>query len=110
VVDALANDLHAAFPQMKGFSVRNLKYMRAFALAYPNESFVQQVAAQIPWGQHCLLLDKVKDDYALADIRKPVGIATYQFTTSLPEALKDQLPAVDQLEAGLKNIADEEDH
>jgi hypothetical protein len=71
---------------------------------------VQQVAAQIPWGQHCLLLDKVKDDYALADIRKPVGIATYQFTTSLPEALKDQLPAVDQLEAGLKNIADEEDH
>ena len=63
MVGTLANDLHAAFPQMKGFSVRNLKYMRAFALAYPNESFVQQVAAQIPWGQHCLLLDKVKDDH-----------------------------------------------
>jgi hypothetical protein len=33
---------------MKGFSPRNLKYMRAFAQAYPEEPFVQQVAAQIP--------------------------------------------------------------
>jgi hypothetical protein len=34
---------------MKGFSPRNLKYMRAFAKAYSEESFVQQVAAQIPF-------------------------------------------------------------
>ncbi|NEP58325.1 MAG: DUF1016 domain-containing protein, partial [Symploca sp. SIO2G7] len=43
------------------FSSRNLKYMRAFAQAYPNEILVQQLAAQIPWFHNCVLLDKVKD-------------------------------------------------
>ncbi len=61
VIDRLAADLHAAFPDQKGFSARNLKYMRAFGEAYPEEEFVQQVAAQIPWFHHCVLLDKVKD-------------------------------------------------
>ncbi len=46
---------------MKGFSPRNLNYMRAFAEAYPDEQFVQQAAAQIPWFHNCTLLDKVKD-------------------------------------------------
>jgi predicted nuclease of restriction endonuclease-like (RecB) superfamily len=49
VIDRLAADLKRAFPEMKGFSPRNLKYMRAFAAAWPEEAFVQQVAAQIPW-------------------------------------------------------------
>jgi predicted nuclease of restriction endonuclease-like (RecB) superfamily len=61
VIDRLATDLRNAFPGMKGFSSRNLKYMRAFAEAYPDVSFVQQAAAQIPWFHHCTLLDKVKD-------------------------------------------------
>ena len=47
------------FPAMKGFSVRNLKYMRRFAEAWRDSQFVQQVAAQIPWFHHCVLLDKV---------------------------------------------------
>jgi predicted nuclease of restriction endonuclease-like (RecB) superfamily len=59
VIDRLSADLYAAFPQMKGFSSRNLKYMRAFAKAYPEEPFVQQPAAQIPWFYHCVLLDKI---------------------------------------------------
>jgi predicted nuclease of restriction endonuclease-like (RecB) superfamily len=46
VIDRLARDLRHEFPEMKGFSPRNLKYMRAFAEAYPDESIVQQVAAQ----------------------------------------------------------------
>ena len=49
VVDRLAADLKKAFPEMKGFSPRNLKYMRAFAEAWPNEAFVQEVLAQITW-------------------------------------------------------------
>ena len=61
VIDRLAVDLRHAFPQMHGFSSRNLKYMRAFSEAYPEEQFVQQLAAQIPWFHNCLLLDKVKD-------------------------------------------------
>jgi hypothetical protein len=44
VVNRLAKDVRAAFPDMKGFSPRNLKYMRAFADA----SFVQGVVAQLP--------------------------------------------------------------
>ncbi len=46
---------------MKGFSPRNLKYMRAFAAAWPERAFVQQLAAQIPWFHNCMLLDKVSD-------------------------------------------------
>ncbi len=61
VIDRLAVDLRRAFPEMKGFSPRNLKYMRAFAEANSDEQFVQQVAAQIPWFHNCKLLDKVRD-------------------------------------------------
>ena len=50
VIERLAQDLRAAFPDMKGFSPRNLKYMRAFAEAWPDAEFVQQAAAQLPWG------------------------------------------------------------
>jgi predicted nuclease of restriction endonuclease-like (RecB) superfamily len=61
VVDRLAADLKIAFPEMKGFSPRNLKYMRAFAEAWPDEPIVQQVVAQIPWGHNVRILDYVKD-------------------------------------------------
>lgn len=60
VIDRLAHDLRAAFPDMKGFSPRNLKYMRAFSEAWPEEEFVQQAAAQLPWFHLCTLLDKLK--------------------------------------------------
>jgi predicted nuclease of restriction endonuclease-like (RecB) superfamily len=45
---------------MKGFSSRNLKYMRAFTEAYPDEPIVQQAVAQIPWGHNVRILDYVK--------------------------------------------------
>lgn len=59
VIDRLSEDLRTAFPDMRGLSPRNLKYMRAFASAWPNREFVQQAAAQIPWFHNCVLLDKV---------------------------------------------------
>jgi predicted nuclease of restriction endonuclease-like (RecB) superfamily len=61
VIDRLAADLRRDFPEMTGLSPRNLKYMRAFAEAYPDPEIVQQVAAQLPWGHHMKLLDAVKD-------------------------------------------------
>lgn len=61
VIDRLATDLRSSFPEMKGFSPRNLKYMRAFAEAYSDEQFVQQVVARIPWGHNVRILDAVKD-------------------------------------------------
>jgi predicted nuclease of restriction endonuclease-like (RecB) superfamily len=61
VVDRLAHDLKTAFPDMSGFSPRNLKYMRKFAETYPDKTIVQQVAAQIPWWHNVILLDKVNN-------------------------------------------------
>ncbi|HHH29209.1 MAG TPA: DUF1016 family protein, partial [Polyangiaceae bacterium] len=60
VVERLSTDLRRAFPDMKGFSARNLKYMRAFAEAWPDESFVQQAAARIPWFHNVVILQKIK--------------------------------------------------
>lgn len=61
IIDRLASDLKKAFPDTQGFSARNLKYMRAFAEAFPERAIVQQAAAQIPWFHNCILLDKVKE-------------------------------------------------
>lgn len=59
VIDRLAYDLKQAFPEMSGFSPRNLKYMRKFAQLWPDLKIVQQLVAQIPWGSNVLLLDKL---------------------------------------------------
>ena len=61
VIDRLAADLQREFPTLSGYAARNLKYMRAFAAAWPDRSIVQQLAAQIPWMHNCVLLDRVKD-------------------------------------------------
>ena len=61
VIDRLSHDLRDAFPDMRGLSPRNLKYMRSFAAAWPDRRIVQQVAAQLPWFHNAVLLDKVKD-------------------------------------------------
>ena len=61
VIDNLARDLKRSFPDMQGFSLRNLKYMKSFAEAWPEEQIVQQAAALLPWFHNCVLLDKVKD-------------------------------------------------
>lgn len=60
VIERLAQDLRNAFPDMKGFSPRNLKYMRAFAEAWADAEFVQGVLAQLPWYHQLALLDKLK--------------------------------------------------
>lgn len=62
VIDRLARDLRNAFPDMKGYSPRNLKYMRAFAEAWPDTEFVRQAAAQLPWYHQLALLDKLKTE------------------------------------------------
>jgi len=62
VIDQLSKDLISAFPEMKGFSSRNLKYMRLFAESYPKTEFVQEVLAQLSWYHNLTLLDKIKDE------------------------------------------------
>lgn len=60
VIARLAADLRRAFPEMTGISGRNLRYMRTFAAAWPDEQFVQQAVAQLPWGHITYLLDGIK--------------------------------------------------
>ncbi len=57
VIERLSEDLRREFPDMKGLSARNLRYMRAFAEAWPDEAIMQQVVAQLPWGHNVRLLD-----------------------------------------------------
>ena len=47
MLDRLSKDLQSDFADVKGFPPRNLKYMRAFVVAYPDPAFLQQVVAQI---------------------------------------------------------------
>jgi len=58
VIDKLSNDLRHEFQDIKGFSARNLKYMRAFAEAWADKTIVQRVVAQLPWGHNIRILDK----------------------------------------------------
>ncbi|WP_265034959.1 MULTISPECIES: YhcG family protein [unclassified Wolbachia] len=64
VIEQLSRDLKAGFPEMKGFSTRNLKYMRQFAVEYQDIEFVQQLVAQLPWGHNVFLMDLVQDKEA----------------------------------------------
>jgi len=61
VIDRLSHDLKTAFPDMTGFSPRNLKYMRTFAQAWPDRAIVQRTVAQLPWRSNLTLLDKLSD-------------------------------------------------
>lgn len=78
IIERLGKDLKTEFPDFQGLSIRNIKYMRAFAEAYPSYPAVQEQKtdlngdiskplivqaplAQLTWYHHITLLDKVKD-------------------------------------------------
>ena len=111
VIDRLSFDLKEAFPDMKGFSSRNLKYMRKFAESWRDRQLVQRSVALIPWRSNLALLDKLKDPeqrlwYAQKTIEngwsrdvlsfqietqlhKRLGKATNNFELALPPADSD---------------------
>ena len=59
VVDRLAADLRERFPDAKGFSPRNLRYMRTFAETWPEGAILQAPLAQLPWYHHIALLERL---------------------------------------------------
>lgn len=74
VIPLLSVEFANAFPDMKGWSLRNLRYMKSFALAWPelggmlsgapdieSVAILQQPAAKLPWFHICVLLDKLKN-------------------------------------------------
>jgi len=62
VIDHLAVDLREEFPDMKGLSSRNLKYMKYFAQECPDFLIGQQSAAQLPWFHIVTLITKLSDN------------------------------------------------
>jgi predicted nuclease of restriction endonuclease-like (RecB) superfamily len=74
VINRLANDLRASFPDMKGLSARNLQYMTAMVRAWGASENVPQAVAHLPWGHIRTILDKAatteeRDWYAAAAIQ-----------------------------------------
>lgn len=62
VIDRISHDLRHTFPEMKGFSPRNIKYMKKFACIWQDESIVQQVVALLPWGSNIILMEKLSTE------------------------------------------------
>ena len=60
-IDNLARDIKLDFPDMTGFSSRNLKYMAKFSALYTDSEIVQAVLAQLSWYHNMALMDKVKN-------------------------------------------------
>ncbi len=60
LIETLSHDLLSAFPETRGFSVRNIERMRQFAQFYPVLDFAAQAAPQLPWGHIILLIQKIK--------------------------------------------------
>lgn len=112
VIDRLSTDLRRQFIDARGYSPRNLKYMRAFAAAWPDIEIVQGRLAQLPWYHQIALIEKLSDAdsrlwYAAAAIedgwsrdilvhhidgrlRERSGKAITNFTATLAPADSDQ--------------------
>ena len=57
----VSHSIKIAYPNIKGFSDRNLKYMKRFYNEYKDNEKVQQLVAHLPWGDNVLLFEKIKD-------------------------------------------------
>lgn len=115
IVEQLAIDLRQAFPETtQGFSARNLWYMRNIYIEFNKLTILQQVAAEIPWAQLMVIIDKVKGTEAKqyymemtkqqgwtrstlvmqinseAYERHLLSIKQHNFTDTLPQHLADQ--------------------
>lgn len=60
-IESLSTEMKIEFPNIKGFSVRNIKNMKKFYSELSSNEKVQMASAQIPWSHNMLILDKIKD-------------------------------------------------
>ena len=91
-IDTLAKDLKIEFPNIKGMSARNLRYMQKFATEFDNDEFLQEVLAKLSWNHSQTLLDRIKDKnirkwYAKETLKNgwSVSILIHQIETKLYE-------------------------
>ena len=110
-IDDISHELRIEFPNIDGFSVRNLKYMKKFYLEYRDDKLVQRCVAQLPWRHNIVLMTKIKNNkirkiYAEAAIRNGwsrdilviqiennfhlrIGNSSNNFKSSLPDLNSD---------------------
>lgn len=55
-IDEISRELKIEYPNSKGYSVRNLKYMKKFYIEYKDNKLMQQLVAQVPWGHNIVLM------------------------------------------------------
>ncbi len=60
-IDTLAQEIRLDSPQVKGFSARNLRYMKRFAKEITDQNFLQTVSAKLTWSHNLVLLEKLKN-------------------------------------------------
>ncbi len=113
-IENLARDIKLAFPNIKGYSIRNLKYMRKFAEVVSEEAKVQTLSALLSWSHNTLLFDKtktldeylwyseqtIKNGWSLSSLEYHIGTKTYyrqeiaekasNYNKSLPQAHRCQ--------------------
>lgn len=109
MVDRIARDLHATFPDQRGWSRSNPHYVRTVATARPSQDYVQQPVARLPWGHITVMLGRLKDQelrdwYAAAATEQAWSrnVLEHQIATRLHQRLgaassnfTAQLPPVD---------------
>jgi predicted nuclease of restriction endonuclease-like (RecB) superfamily len=61
VIENISKDLQIEFPEMTGFGIQNLRYMRRFAEEYSSDEISQQAADQLPWGHNIVLMYEIAD-------------------------------------------------
>lgn len=61
-LEQFSHDMRQAFPEMQGFSKRNLEYMRRFASLYPKLDFAKQLVSQLPWGHIVRLMQMIENE------------------------------------------------
>ncbi len=65
LIQQLSHDLKIEFPDIKGFSISNLKYVKQWVKFYSNNSLISQQAVgqitQIPWGHNIAIISKCKN-------------------------------------------------
>jgi hypothetical protein len=66
IIKAISQDLQEAFPDVKGFSITNINYIKRFYLIYNQlDTIYPQLEGElfsIPWGHHKVIIDKLKDN------------------------------------------------
>jgi len=73
IINQISRDLKQEFPNLKGFSVRNLKYMKQWYQFYSKGQQVVAQIFQIPWGHNIAIITKCKNiDEALFYVKKTI--------------------------------------